>query len=299
VPEVRRPVPERSGARLLLDLANVYVNSRNFGFDPCAYLDRVPLERLAYVHVAGGHVEHGIHHDTHARRVWPEVLALTTELVARIPDAPVMLERDDGFGRDVDLQGELDAIVEAASAATVCAPVFLDHREVVTARVRTAGAIASVASAGARADDRVATGVGPVAPCPQPDAGGHHQALADAQRTLVDAMLVGAAVPPGFDALRVSIAQRALLTKRRREAASLWPETTSALGAEHQVLFDGYAMVHAAPATGGPWADGAAFVRSLDRRRFHAPAVRAEVRRAWSSGKQPRFGRARGAGGSR
>ena len=44
---------------------NVYANARNHGGDPAAFLDRLPLDRLAYVHVAGGHDRGGLYHDTH------------------------------------------------------------------------------------------------------------------------------------------------------------------------------------------------------------------------------------------
>src|SRR5262249_50010133 len=47
-------VLERTGALLLLDLANVYANSRNHDYNPAAFLDGLLLERIAYVHVAGG-----------------------------------------------------------------------------------------------------------------------------------------------------------------------------------------------------------------------------------------------------
>ncbi len=45
---------DRTGALLLLDVANVWANARNAGTDPVALLDRLPLDRVAYVHVAGG-----------------------------------------------------------------------------------------------------------------------------------------------------------------------------------------------------------------------------------------------------
>jgi uncharacterized protein len=43
-----------SGCDLLLDLHNLYANAINFGFDPLAYLARLPRERIAAVHLAGG-----------------------------------------------------------------------------------------------------------------------------------------------------------------------------------------------------------------------------------------------------
>lgn len=110
---------QRTDALLLLDLANVFVNARNHGHDPLDLLDRLPLERVAYVHVAGGVVHGTTFHDTHAHALWPEVAALTAELASRLPGARVMLERDDNFPLDAELHRELDLLKHAMTVAPV------------------------------------------------------------------------------------------------------------------------------------------------------------------------------------
>ena len=60
---------ERTDALLLVDVANLYANATNHGFDASAWLDCVPLERVAYVHVGGGIERDGLYHDTHAHAV--------------------------------------------------------------------------------------------------------------------------------------------------------------------------------------------------------------------------------------
>ncbi|MFE6488606.1 DUF692 domain-containing protein, partial [Streptomyces sp. NPDC057757] len=50
----------RTGVRLLIDVANLHTNRVNLGTDPAAELDRLPLEALAYVHVAGGTLVDGV-----------------------------------------------------------------------------------------------------------------------------------------------------------------------------------------------------------------------------------------------
>ena len=105
---------ERSDALLLLDVENVYANCRNHGGDPLALFDRLPLERLAYVHVAGGHDRDGLYHDTHTDPVPAGVLALLEELATRRPIPGVMLERDGRFPTQAMLDAELDAIAAAA-----------------------------------------------------------------------------------------------------------------------------------------------------------------------------------------
>src|SRR4029453_5992672 len=74
---------ERTGAWLLLDLANLYANARNHGGDPLAFLDALPLERVAYVHVAGGVERDGLYHRTPPPPTPPAVLDLVAELCAR------------------------------------------------------------------------------------------------------------------------------------------------------------------------------------------------------------------------
>jgi uncharacterized protein (UPF0276 family) len=105
---------DRTGAMLLLDIANLYANGRNHGFDPLAALDRLPLERLAYVHVAGGTERDGVYVDTHAHPVPEAVLSLLAELAARCPARTrVMLERDRNIPPDAELRAELEAIAGA------------------------------------------------------------------------------------------------------------------------------------------------------------------------------------------
>lgn len=108
----------RTECFLLVDVANLYANAHNVGVEPTRFLADLPLERMAYVHVAGGVWRDGLYHDTHAHPVLPEVLELLGELCGRSTPPGVLLERDDRFPDDAELAGELSAIravVEAAS----------------------------------------------------------------------------------------------------------------------------------------------------------------------------------------
>lgn len=101
---------DRTGCLLILDVANLYANARNLGTDPDAFLDELPLERVAYVHVGGGIERDGVYHDTHAHAVPQEVLDLLAELCARTDPPGVLLERDDNYPSDAELVAELAAI---------------------------------------------------------------------------------------------------------------------------------------------------------------------------------------------
>jgi uncharacterized protein (UPF0276 family) len=108
-------VLERADVLLLLDVENVYANAQNHGFDPLAYLERLPLHRLAYVHVAGGDLRNGHYHDTHTHPVPREVFQLLEELCARTDVPGVLLERDDDFPTEDQFNAELDAIASAVT----------------------------------------------------------------------------------------------------------------------------------------------------------------------------------------
>jgi uncharacterized protein (UPF0276 family) len=101
---------ERTDCRLLVDVANLHANARNIGTDPAAFLATLPLERLAYVHVAGGVERDGLYHDTHAHAMSDAVLDLLTSLCAHVDPPGVLLERDDDYPCDEELAAELAAI---------------------------------------------------------------------------------------------------------------------------------------------------------------------------------------------
>ncbi|MEV1329940.1 DUF692 domain-containing protein [Micromonospora costi] len=110
---------DRTGALLLLDIANVYANARNRGADPLALLDRLPLERVAYVHVAGGSEHGGFYHDTHTDPVPHDVLELVGELCARRRPPALLLERDGAYPPAATLRAELDALAAASGFPVV------------------------------------------------------------------------------------------------------------------------------------------------------------------------------------
>ena len=71
-------VVARTGVSLLVDVANLYANARNHGTDPLVVLDRLPLDHLAYVHVAGGvDRDDGFYRDTHRHTVPPPVFGFS------------------------------------------------------------------------------------------------------------------------------------------------------------------------------------------------------------------------------
>ncbi len=100
----------RTGAWLLLDVANLHASAVNLGQHPEQVLDELPLERVVYVHAAGGVERDGVYHDTHAHALTQPVLDLLEALCARHRPPAVLLERDDRYPPDDELAAELAAL---------------------------------------------------------------------------------------------------------------------------------------------------------------------------------------------
>lgn len=92
---------ERSGCRLLCDVSNIYVSAHNMGFDPYDYIDGLPLQAVAEIHLGGFTVEPDealpgaeILVDTHASFVSEPVWALYDYAVRRFGAIPTLIEWD-------------------------------------------------------------------------------------------------------------------------------------------------------------------------------------------------------------
>lgn len=121
-----RAVVEEADCLLHLDVNNVHVNSRNFGFDPLDFLHRLPLQRVCYIHVAGHHVEpDGLVIDTHGAAVIDPVWTLLDAAYRRTGPVPTCLERDFDFPPLAELAAEVGRIAalqaRARQQAEVCA----------------------------------------------------------------------------------------------------------------------------------------------------------------------------------
>ncbi len=90
-----------TGAGLLLDIENLYLNSHNHGFDPRKFIDALPCGLVQEVHLAGGVtvrdavLDRPILADSHSHPVPDEALDLLDRVLARQTPATIILERDE------------------------------------------------------------------------------------------------------------------------------------------------------------------------------------------------------------
>lgn len=79
-------ITERSGCFQLLDLHNVHCNTINLGWNPFTAIDRMPLDRVVEIHVAGGSWRDGFWMDAHDGRVPERVWKLLAYTLPRAPN---------------------------------------------------------------------------------------------------------------------------------------------------------------------------------------------------------------------
>jgi uncharacterized protein (UPF0276 family) len=97
----------RTGCGLLLDVNNVFVSATNHGFDPIAYLDGVPHDRVRQVHLAGHSQGTELLIDTHDQPVPASVWDLYAHVVPLLGPVATMIERDDDIPPLAELLAEL------------------------------------------------------------------------------------------------------------------------------------------------------------------------------------------------
>ncbi|MEU0433504.1 DUF692 family multinuclear iron-containing protein [Streptomyces sp. NPDC006290] len=284
---------DRTGVRLLIDVANLHTNHVNRGEDPAKALDELPVEAIAYVHVAGGFERDGVWHDSHAHPVPRPVLDILADLASRVSPPGVLLERDENFPEPAELERELTAIrrtLESAGAATGAT----ERGTAVLAGSSEAGPDTSVGTdsgtdsgtdtgTGSGADSDADTGTGSGADSDadsgtgsgaDSDAdsgtgsrtdtgaeGAARQRLALAQAALLSALVAGTPVPEGFDRVRLGVQARALAAKRADVVSKVAPELPEILADGYRPAFLAYAQRH--PMTGGYRRDALDFAEHL------------------------------------
>ena len=88
-------VVERADCGILLDVNNIYVSSKNHGFDPREYIDHVPHHRVAQMHIAGHTKFEKYILDTHDHPVLDPVWKLYTRATRLCGVTATLLEWDD------------------------------------------------------------------------------------------------------------------------------------------------------------------------------------------------------------
>ena len=93
--EFLNEVVEAADCGILIDVNNIYVSSQNHNFDPYKYVNSVPHERVAQIHIAGHSKYKKYILDTHDHPVIDPVWGLYARAIELIGPTATLLEWDD------------------------------------------------------------------------------------------------------------------------------------------------------------------------------------------------------------
>lgn len=116
--EFVKAVLSEADCQLLLDVNNIYVNSINHQYDALSFLQAMPTERIAYLHIAGHYQEAvDLMVDTHGSDVITPVWQLLQQCYAHHGVFPTLLERDFNIPKTEILMQEINQIHAYQAAA--------------------------------------------------------------------------------------------------------------------------------------------------------------------------------------
>ena len=104
-------IVRESDCELLLDVNNVFVNAFNHNYDAKSFIEKLPLDKVAYIHMAGHEqVEPDLIIDTHGQPIIDPVYKLFDWTIQRIKPVPVLLERDYNYEDLEQMKQEMDVL---------------------------------------------------------------------------------------------------------------------------------------------------------------------------------------------
>ena len=88
---------ERANCGLLLDVTNLFINSRNHRFDALQWLREIEPHHIKQLHIVGYSRAGDRYTDSHAAPIQEELIELACTVVRHAPVEAVILERDEEF----------------------------------------------------------------------------------------------------------------------------------------------------------------------------------------------------------
>ena len=107
---------DRTGCGLLLDVTNLYINSRAHGYDAHQLLDTLPADRVIQLHFVGCEEINGELVDNHSQDTNEGIWELLESVLDRFPVKGAILERDKNFPEMKSILGELARLREMGRA---------------------------------------------------------------------------------------------------------------------------------------------------------------------------------------
>jgi len=121
--EFLNEVVEQADCGILLDVNNIYVSSQNHNFDPHTYVNSIPAERVAQIHIAGHSKFEKYILDTHDHPVLDPVWKLYARAIERCGPTATLLEWDDSIPSFDEVHNEALKAKRYVEPQTATAPL--------------------------------------------------------------------------------------------------------------------------------------------------------------------------------
>ena len=117
--EFLHQVCERADCGLLLDVTNLFINSKNHRFDPYDWFGELPASRIHQLHVVGYGLHEGHYVDTHTGRIQSDLWSLIKFVIDKSPKLQaVTIEWDHTFPTPDVLSEELQRLQSLSVSAS-------------------------------------------------------------------------------------------------------------------------------------------------------------------------------------
>ena len=103
---------ERAGCGLLLDVTNLFINSKNHGYDPKKWLAEIEPSHIMQLHVVGYSRCGDVYQDHHSAPIQEDLMELIAEVIDYSDIQAITLERDDRLDELDEIKTELKRLDE-------------------------------------------------------------------------------------------------------------------------------------------------------------------------------------------
>ena len=106
---------EKSGCGILLDVTNLFINSKNHQFDAHAWYREIDPASIRQLHVVGYSLCNGTYQDHHSARIQDDLMELIVAIVKYAGVEFVTLERDERLNEINEIESELSRLATAST----------------------------------------------------------------------------------------------------------------------------------------------------------------------------------------
>jgi len=115
-PEYLNQVCDSAKCGLLLDVTNLFINSKNHKFDAVNWLREIEPDHIVQLHIVGYSKQGDVYRDHHTTKIQHDLLDLLRVVLDYAPVRAIILERDDRLDDAFEIADEISQLQAIAGA---------------------------------------------------------------------------------------------------------------------------------------------------------------------------------------